>query len=384
MTGAIIIDGGTGRDPGPLQVARGRILEPTHGDRSVRGSRKVVLITAGWQAEEFAESHLKEALYRIGVPPRMPGNQHHNVQNLSLYWEFEKFCEKEPKLATLYSDKQDDVKKTMELYRRSNRMALRQLKAQLATVQSWFPEWSFAALLDRATPHRGRVDDALGLAAEELSLEFDRIREQDQWLLDRLARLDRAFLDASKLRENKTWLAKRRLLARRIKSAATLVFYGGHLAVLLNRLHFFDLGPILRESLAAGATIVARSAGAMALGERVVVYHDEYQDRHHTFELFGRGVGMLPGLLVLPQHAERIRKGSQDHLAFLARRFPLRACIGLDEGAVLVVDGGDLDRCISLGPPDSALRFTPEGDERGLQPGETVFAGASRKVGGPC
>ncbi len=384
MTGAIIIDGGSGRDPGPLEVARGKILEPTHSNAGVRKSRKVVLVTAGWQAEEFGESHLKETLYRIGVPARVPGNRHHNVQNLSLYWEFEKFCEKEPELAQLYSDKQAEVKKTMELYRRSNRMALRQLKAQLATVQSWYPQWSFARLLGRAGTHRGRIDDAQGLAAEELSLELDRIREQDEWLLDRLERLRCAFLSTSKLRENKTWLAKRRLLVRRIRSAATLVFYGGHLAVLLNRLHFFDLGSVFCESLAAGATIVARSAGAMALGERVVVYHDEYQDRHHTFEVFGRGVGLLPGLLVLPQHAERIRKGSRDHLTFLARRFPLRACIGLDEGAVLVVDGADRYRCISLGPAGSAVRFTSEGDERGLEPGETVFSGTSMKAGAPC
>ncbi len=385
MSGAIIIDGGSGRDAGPLEAAQGRILAPVHSDPKVRARRKVLLITAGWQGEEFAEAHLKRTLYEMGVAPRVAGHRDPNVQNLSLYYEFKRFCKKEPELAENYREKQKALRRVMALYRRSNRMGLQLLKVQLATVQKWYPEWSFASLLDHAEQNAGRGHDALGLAAEELRLQLKRIREQDEWLLERLERLEAAFQDGHALRQNKSWLAKRRLLSGRIRGSATVVLYGGHLAVLLNRLRFFDLGGALQENLAAGGTIVARAAGAMALGERVVVYHDEYQDRHHTFEVLGRGVGLLPGLLLLPQHAERIRKGSQDHLTFLARRFPLRACIGLDEGAVLVVDGAERRQCISLGPAESAIRFTAKGEEHGLQTGEIVEREGLAVAGGmPC
>ena len=154
--------------------------------------------------------------------------------------------------------------------------------------------------------------------------------------------------------------------------------------MLLNRLHFYDLGPVLRQALGAGATVVARAAGAMVLGDRVVVYHDAYQDRHHTFEVLGRGLGLLPGMLLLPQHAERIRKGSADHLAFISRRFPLGTCIGLDEGALLTIEGGDTTHAISRGPLGSAIRFGVDGRERALEPGEVVPMAPAAGWGAAC
>jgi hypothetical protein len=384
MNGSIIIEGGSGRDPALLEAARERILRPVHDDPDVRRSRKVLLITAAWQGEEFAEAHLKEVIHGMGVRARIPGAADDNVQNLSVYYEFRRFSELEPEAAALYHQKQQDVLRVMELYRRANRMGLQLLKQQLASVQGWYPEWSFAQLLDHSrldSPARERM---LRLGAEELRAGLERIREQDEWVLRRLDRLDADFRERADLRNNATWRRQRRLLAHRVRSAATIILYGGHLAVLLNRLHFYDLGPILRQALAAGATVAARAAGAMVLGDRVVVYHDAYQDRHHTFEVLGRGLRLLSGMLVLPQHAERIRKGSADHLAFISRRFPLGTCIGLDEGALLTVDGSDTTQAINHGPVGSAIRFGINGRERALEPGEVVPMAAAAGWGAAC
>lgn len=379
MSGTILIDGGTGRDPGPLEVAREQILEPRHSDPQVRRSRKVLLITAGWQGEEFAETHLKHAVYAMGVPHHLRGAREENVQNLSVYNEFQRLRREDPGLAAAYRDKQQCVHRVMALYRQANRMGLRILKEELATVQEWYPEWSFAALLDHGRKPQENDDLALRLVAEELSLQLDRIRDQDEWVVSRLQRLEASFRRFAKLSKNRLWRAQQKVFTRRIRSAATIVVYGGHLAVLLNRLHFYNLGPVLRQALADGATLVARSAGAMALGDRVVVYHDVYQDRHHTFELLGRGMGLLPGMLVLPQHAERIRRGSEDHLAFIARRFPLGACIGLDEGALLRIAGG---LAHSHGPVGTAIRFTAQGEELPLKPGTKIALSARVEWGG--
>ena len=85
MNGSIIIEGGSGRDPALLEAVQERILQPVHDDPEVRQSRKVLLITAAWQGEEFAEAHLKEVIYRMGVSPRVSGAADENVQNLSVY-----------------------------------------------------------------------------------------------------------------------------------------------------------------------------------------------------------------------------------------------------------------------------------------------------------
>ena len=371
--GSILIDGGTGNGTELLGVARSHILDPSHRDPAVRKSRKVLLVTAAWQQEEFNEAHLKNHLYAWGVAPVIAGAVEENVQNLSLYHEFDKFVASEPGLGGRYRAKQASVQLVSRLYRRSTRAGVELLEAQLGEIKAEFPEVGLAELLDEEpSPDRWGHRD---FSREEIANRLKRIQKNDSWLIRCLDRIEETFARDSALKGNPLWQKKREVMARRIRESATIVIYGGHLPVLINRLHFFDLAPVFEEALGNGTTIVARSAGTMVLGDRIVVYHDDHVDRHHTFELLGRGMGLVSRVLVLPRHVQRIRQDSCDHLAFLARRFGQRVCVGLEDKSLLLMEtvwseGQERSRYAAM--RGGAVHFTRDGEVRRLTAGSEL------------
>jgi len=70
----------------------------------------------------------------------------------------------------------------------------------------------------------------------------------------------------------------------------------------------------------------------MALTERVVLFHDRAAQGASLTEVFDAGIGVIPGLVLLP-HARR-RLLTDDHLrmSVLARRFAPAPCLVLDDG----------------------------------------------------
>ena len=83
--------------------------------------------------------------------------------------------------------------------------------------------------------------------------------------------------------------------------------------VLLHRMRLFDVMGLLNDQ-----PIFAWSAGAMAMGDRVVLFHDSPPHGVGNAELFEEGLGAYHGVLPLPHAKKRL------HLALVSGRVAAR------------------------------------------------------------
>jgi hypothetical protein len=91
------------------------------------------------------------------------------------------------------------------------------------------------------------------------------------------------------------------------------------------------------------ATIVAWSAGAMALTQRLVLFND-YAARGPTHaEVYDAGLGVVRAVVLLPHARRRLRIDEPMRMGVLARRFAPARCVVLDDGVrVDLTEAGDL------------------------------------------
>ena len=101
--------------------------------------------------------------------------------------------------------------------------------------------------------------------------------------------------------------------------------------ILLNRLRLFDIGTLL-----ADRNVVAWSAGAMALADRIVLFHDHPPQGAGIAEVADRGLGLFRGVIPLPNAGERLRLDDPQRMSLFARRFAPEQCVTLDRGAALI------------------------------------------------
>ena len=128
-----------------------------------------------------------------------------------------------------------------------------------------------------------------------------------------------------------------------IDRCAGVVITGGNVAVLLNRIRLFGI-----DRLLDGCNLVAWSAGAMALSERVVLFHDRSPEGRRDAEVLGAGCGVIPGHVFLPNTQQRLRTGDRLRVGLLCRRFSPDSCIALDPGAELRFDAAELSYANSV------------------------------------
>jgi len=132
-------------------------------------------------------------------------------------------------------------------------------------------------------------------------------------------------------------VAHREEVATLLGRSASLAIAGGHVGVLQACLHMFNVAASIGER-----PVVAWSAGAMAISERIVLFHDRAPQGPGHAELFDAGIGLCRGVLPLPDAHRRLRLADHDRMAALARRFAPLTCVTLDEGSRAVIDGGSL------------------------------------------
>lgn len=118
-----------------------------------------------------------------------------------------------------------------------------------------------------------------------------------------------------------------------VERADLLYISGGKTARLLEALEGSSLWGGFLRARANGAWLVGSSAGAMALGDWALVHRPE--DGHGTPTLWTPGLGMLPGLAVVP-HFDTWAE-AHDLVAGLGG-----ACdvVGIDEDTALLLDAG--------------------------------------------
>jgi hypothetical protein len=188
------------------------------------------------------------------------------------------------------------------------------------------------------------------LVAEEAQVSLELFRTIDREHLARCRAVLGAFEAEVRPRERRVLAGHIEELRRVIEPTGAIVIAGGHVAVLLNRLRLFAIA-----ELAGGRPIVAWSAGAMALTDRVVLFHDDPPHGQAISELLDAGLGLARDLVVLPEPRLRLRLDDRMRVGELAGRYAPAACVALDHGAQIWVDGGRAVRAAS------ARRLDPDG-----------------------
>ncbi|HXQ63830.1 MAG TPA: Type 1 glutamine amidotransferase-like domain-containing protein [Steroidobacteraceae bacterium] len=253
----------------------------------------LVSITAGWQERE---GEIEELRAHVAMP----------VSDLGLYARAEHVHAADPALAAATRERQDRLQELQDLYR-----------VRLASLMGAVAE---LAAQPGASP---------ALRRARLSALGD------------VRRLDRQHLLATQ-REHHSfahhWQPGRRpsivphveTLRAAIERAAAVLIAGGHVAVLLNRLRLFGVA-----ALARGKPLIAWSAGAMAVSDRVVLFHDRPPQGAAHAEVLEAGLGLVPGVVPLPHAHVRLALDDAGRVREFARRFAPARCLTLEHGSLL-------------------------------------------------
>jgi hypothetical protein len=255
----------------------------------------LAVVTAGWQEREEEVDELRAHVGR-------------DVVNLQLYARNESALADDPELAAALRRHQEELQALQELYRLRLTLALR------AVVE----------LEAREGP----------LAVEERREALRAVRVLDRRHLARIRRERAAFEARMRPGDRRPIALHRKALARALERASALAIAGGHVAVLLNRLRLFAI-----HELAPALPIVAWSAGAMALSERVVLFHDDPPQGAGHAEILDIGLAVCPRVVPLPHASRRLRLGDAARVGRFAERFAPAVCLALDGGEHLAFDG---------------------------------------------
>jgi hypothetical protein len=161
-----------------------------------------------------------------------------------------------------------------------------------------------------------------------------QVRELDAWQLKRIVEIRGEFEERFRPLERESIAREREEIARILDSAAALVITGGHVAVLLNRLRLFGV-----PALAEGKEVIAWSAGAMTLTDRVVLFHDHPPQGAGNAGVMEKGFGLCPGIVVLPDGRKRLDLDDPIRVSMMALRFHPDACIVMGDGDVISWNG---------------------------------------------
>ena len=146
----------------------------------------------------------------------------------------------------------------------------------------------------------------------------------------------REFFDRLRPHDRPVIAAHRAAVAELLGSAAALVLAGGHVGVLAEVLHLFNVAAALQAQLVTGRlAVIAWSAGAMALTDRIVLFHDRSPHGPGHPEVYGSGLGITRDVVLLPHARARLLLDDTARMAVFARRFGPARCVLLEAGTRL-------------------------------------------------
>lgn len=263
-------------------------------DAVVRGMEPdgpIATVTAGWREREPDDGELDSLVGGRSV-------------NLRLYARWQDVLERDPRYAAAELEYRAALRELQELHQVQLDGALRGLR-EVARFGGSRPLVREAALAD----------------AEAV------VRVVDQRHLARM-RDARALFDARWQPAERLAAAEHRDEVGRVLDAAdALVVAGGHVGVLLHVLRLFGV--------VAPPRVIAWSAGAMALTERVLLFHDRVPHGPAHPQFLDAGLGWIPACILLPHARRRLRTDDPARMAELARRAAPARCVVLDDGVRL-------------------------------------------------
>ena len=264
----------------------------------------VATVTAGWEEREPDDTEL-DAL--LGGRSR----------NLRLHARWQDVLARDP----AYADAERQYRAALREHR-----ALYQLRLD-------------AALRGLREVTRYDGDDAVRSAARTDAEAV--VRLVDDQHLARVREARASFEDTWRPGERDVVAEHRSAVSHLAGSASALVVTGGNVEVLLHVLRLF--------AVPAPPAVIAWSAGAMALTERVLLFHDRTPYSPSDAEFLDSGVGWLRGCVLLPHARRRLRTDDPVRMAELAARAAPARCVVLDDGLRLDLGShGEL-------PPDARV-----------------------------
>ena len=289
----------------------GRVLR----DLGVKG--RIALVTAGWKEREEEDAALVAAL---GLP----------AVNLRLHARADEVFASDEPLVAAYKARQELLRHLQDFYR--IRLDYTDDAARAISVRHVEPE----------------------LLEQEWQVSVELFRQLDRDHLERCRAIHASFEERWPLGEREVIARHRSELRALIHASAAVVVAGGHVASLLNRMKLFDV-----IGLSAGKPLIAWSAGAMVVTERIVLFHDHPPYGKAIAQVLDAGFDLAPGLVVLPDPVRRIRMDDRLGIARFAQRMAPATCVAMGQGAQVVFENGRLVRA-------SADRLPTTGDvERG-------------------
>jgi hypothetical protein len=265
----------------------------------------IAVISAGWQEAEGDIDDIRELVDRPLI-------------DLELYHRAEQVFAGDEALREAYRQRQDRLQEQQRLYR------LRLQQSMLAARQ-----------VRRATAAKDLI------AAEERHA-ISQLRALDRHHLRRVDTLHAEFEDT--IRGSRQRIEQVAAIEEKLAQCATVLITGGNVLVLLNRLQLFDMRKRLAER-----HLVAWSAGAMVLSDRIVLFHDKTPLGRRDPELLGGGLGLLPGYIFLPDAHRRLREKDAVRTRLFNGRFAPARCVTLNSGALLHFSDGRVQHAVDVG-----------------------------------
>ena len=264
--------------------------------RSLGVEGPLVTVTAGWQEREPDDGELNAFLGGRGVA-------------LGLYRRWLDVQERDPEYAT----------------------ALRGLEAILGELTGlYLLRLDYALQAVYALQRRAASDRLGGTFTERVASPVDEaiaaVQALDAAHLAHVNEVRGEFFDRLQPHDRPVIAAHRAAVAQALGSAAALVIAGGHVGVLAEVLHLFNVAAVLRSP------VIAWSAGAMALADRIVLFHDRSPHGPGHPEVYGSGLSVVRDVVLLPHARTRLLLDDTPRMAVFARRFAPARCVLLDAG----------------------------------------------------
>ena len=252
-------------------------------------------ITAGWQEGEQDDGELRK---RLG----------HRDVNLSLYRRWLDVLERDPEFAA----------------------ADRRLRAVLEETQDiYLLRLDYAMRAVYAVQRRNGDDEIRDGALADAIVS---VRELDAAHLHRVSEIRLEFYQARQPHNRPVIAEHRDEVSRLLGDAAALVLAGGNVGVLADVLHLFNVAAALRSP------VIAWSAGAMALTDRIVLFNDRAPQGPGHPEVYGSGLSLLRSLVLLPHARAKLLLDDAPRMAIFARRLAPARCILLETGTRIDTD----------------------------------------------
>jgi hypothetical protein len=252
-----------------------------------------VTVTAGWQEREPDDAELSALLGGRAV-------------GLGLYRRWLDVQERDPEYAAA-------------------ERALQGVLAEMADTYLLRLDYALQAVY--ALQHRAFGASAAGEVAEAAAEAVAAVRELDTAHLRRVNEVRGEFFARLAPHDRPVIAGHRAAVAGQVSNAAALIVAGGHVGVLAEVLHLFNVAAVLR------VPVIAWSAGAMALADRIVLFGDRSAHGPGHPEVYGSGLSVVRDVVLLPHARARLLLDDTPRMAVFAQRFAPSLCVLLESGS---------------------------------------------------